>query len=53
MSLTALPAATRAAGPGNNEHGANENLDMSYAKELAAALALTIAATAAQAGSAS
>lgn len=41
---TAQILATGAAGPGNNEHGANENLDMGYARKLSTALALMIQA---------
>jgi hypothetical protein len=42
--------ATGAAGPGNNEHGANENLDMGYARKLALSLARLIEATSAVQG---
>lgn len=38
--------ATGAAGPGNNEHGANENLDMGYARKLSLALVKMFQATA-------
>lgn len=41
--------ATGAAGPGNNEHGANENLDMGYARRLSTAIALMIRAASAYA----
>lgn len=36
--------ATGAAGPGSNEHGTNENLDMAYTRQLACALAQMIMA---------
>lgn len=36
--------ATGAAGPGNNEHGPNENLNLQYALQLTQALALTMRA---------
>jgi len=42
--------ATGAAGPGNNEHGANENLDMGYARKLALSLARLIEAASAVQG---
>lgn len=42
--------ATGCAGPGNHEHGANENLDMGYARKLALALTKVLGATTRNAG---